>query len=351
MRNIFSSLSLSAFFFATSLFAQSSVIEKFLKEFVTIPSYAINDELALFVNKLLSLPDSDKLLEKYKTIVNRDISSVIKLLNKDDTYQQLNNKIRVLKDIEKNLKEELKIIKLQKKQKDKQILFLQSIQSLDKDQLMNLQHHIGLYAHNIEGALVTFKAEFEKNKNITEDKIVNFIDRLTLANQKILTINKLAIKSNFLTDSEVIYADIVSFIEEYINTIYIVEDKSKIFINVKSNDISFIIDFNPFGLTIVLDNILNNAKKINSPNKVTVTIEFFKEINNLVIKISNTRKFIDTSSDDPLKVFDKGVTTTSGSGLGLYHVKKILDEMNFDVMVNNQFKEGFQLVLSSKRGL
>lgn len=325
-----------------------SDIERFLKDFFALPSHVIDENLSLFVNKLLALPDSDRVLEKYKNFVNLSYSDLIESFDKDDTYQQLNNKIKILEDDEANLKKELELVKAQKYQQEKQILFLQSIQTLDKDQLLNLQHHIGLYSHDIEGALISFKRDFKKNNGASEEQIFNFIDRVTLANKKVLTINKLATKSNFLTDSEVISADIVVFIEEYVNTIYLVEDSNRISIVLNTNGFSFITNFSPFELTIVLDNILSNAKKVNKPNKVLVVIDFFKYNDSLVIKVSNTGKGLDKTIDDPLKIFDKGFTTTSGSGLGLYHVKQLLKKMNFDISVNEFFDSGFQLVLSSK---
>lgn len=325
-----------------------SDIERFLKDFFALPNHVIDENLSLFVNKLLALPDSDRVLEKYKNFVNLSYSDLIESFDKDDTYQQLNNKIKILEDDEANLKKELELVKAQKYQQEKQILFLQSIQTLDKDQLLNLQHHIGLYSHDIEGALISFKRDFKKNNGASEEQIFNFIDRVTLANKKVLTINKLATKSNFLTDSEVISADIVVFIEEYVNTIYLVEDSNRISIVLNTNGFSFITNFSPFELTIVLDNILSNAKKVNKPNKVLVVIDFFKYNDSLVIKVSNTGKGLDKTIDDPLKIFDKGFTTTSGSGLGLYHVKQLLKKMNFDISVNEFFDSGFQLVLSSK---
>lgn len=248
----------------------------------------------------------------------------------------------------KKEKLETKKLKKQKEHKDKQILFLQSIQTLDKEQLLNLQHHIGLYSHDIEGALISFKREYSKNKNITEKQIFDFIDRLTLANKKVLTINKLATKSNFLTDSEIIYEDIVSFINEYIHTIYLVEDDRKIAINVNTNGNVFKTNFSPFELTIVLDNLLNNAKKINKPQKVIVDINIVKEDDSLKIEFSNTGKELDSMIDDSSQIFEQGFTTTNGSGLGLYHVKQILEKFGFNIRVNDEYKKGFQLIIYTK---
>jgi hypothetical protein len=67
-------------------------------------------------------------------------------------------------------------------------------------------------------------------------------------------------------------------------TIYLVEDDRKIAINVNTNGNTFKTNFSPFELTIVLDNLLNNAKKINKPQKVIVDINVVKEDDSLKIE-------------------------------------------------------------------
>lgn len=324
-------------------------ITQFLKDFSKIPNYAVNEKTKQFVKKIVKNIGDKTLLKKVDFILDNKVNKIDNLLDKEETYNQFDKKIKILENEQESLKKELKTVKTQKEQKDKQILFLQSIQTLDQDQLLNLQHHIGLYSHDIEGALISFKREYSKNKNITEKQIVDFIDRLTLANKKVLTINKLATKSNFLTDSEIINEDIVSFINEYINTIYLVEDNKKIAINVNTNGNVFKTNFSPFELTIVLDNLLSNAKKVNKPQKVIVDINIIKNGNDLVIEFSNTGKGLDSIIDDSSQIFEQGfTTTTNGSGLGLYHVKQILEKFGFKIKVNDEYKNGFQLIIYTK---
>ena len=47
-------------------------------------------------------------------------------------------------------------------------------------------------------------------------------------------------------------------------------------------------------------------------------------------------KGIDTSIVDETSIFEMGVTTTTGSGLGLYHVKELLKEMKSNISVERQ---------------
>ncbi len=53
---------------------------------------------------------------------------------------------------------------------------------------------------------------------------------------------------------------------------------------------------------------------------------------------------------NPQEIFDKGFTTTTGSGLGLFHVATIVKkELNGDIEVNNKCKKGFELIIRLKR--
>lgn len=316
-------------------------LQKFLKNYSSLSSNALDEKTKKAISKLTKSIEDEDLAKKFKQVLE----------SKKELEEELKEEKRTQKELYKKYKKqqnEAKKLKKQKEHKDKQILFLQSIQTLDKEQLLNLQHHIGLYSHDIEGALISFKREYSKNKNITEKQVFDFIDRLTLANKKVLTINKLATKSNFLTDSEIINEDIVSFINEYIHTIYLVEDDRKIAINVHTNENTFKTNFSPFELTIVLDNLLNNAKKVNKPHKVIVDINIMKNDNNLVIEFSNTGKELDSMIENSSQIFEQGFTTTNGSGLGLYHVTQILEKFGFNIKVNDEYKNGFQLIIYTK---
>lgn len=317
-------------------------LQIFLKNYSALSSDVIDEKTKNAITKLSKSIQDNELSEKYKQAV-KEKQKVEEELKEEKKSQQ-----ELYKLYKKQKKETTKLQK-QQEQKNKQILFLQSIQTLDKEQLLNLQHHIGLYSHDIEGAIISFKREYNKNKIIDEKQIFDLLDRLTFANKKVLTINKLATKSNFLSDSEIIYADVVSFIDEYINTIYLVEDNKKITIDVNTNNSVFKTNFSPFELTIVLDNLLHNAKKINKPKKVIVNINMFiNDKNNLVIEFSDNGKGLDPLIDNSEQIFEQGFTTTDGSGLGLYHVRQILDGFNFSIKVNDSYDDGFQLLIQHK---
>jgi len=316
-------------------------LEDFLKNFGSIGSNVFDEHTKKSLEKLTSKIEDKDLLSLYQSVLTR------KDKIEEDLEEEKKSKSELFK-LYKKQNSEVKKLKKQKEQKEKQVLFLQSLQTLDKEQLINLQHHIGLYAHDIEGMLIAFKKAYNKSQVIDKKELFELLQRLTLSNKKILAINKLVTKANFLTDSEEIEADLVSFIDEYINNIYLIEDNNKVNIKVTHQGIKYKTLFSPFEFTIILDNLIQNAKKINKPKKIIINIDLLIENNKLKIEFYDNGKGLDKNIDNSSELFTQGFTTTNGSGLGLYHVKQMLNEYNFEINIDEDYQNGFKLIIQSK---
>jgi signal transduction histidine kinase len=333
-------------------------LQDFLKNFGSLGSNAFNEETKKSLEKLTSKIEDKELVSLYQDVlakkdkIEEDLEEEKK--SKDELYKLYRQKIREqrrkAREEKKIVEDELKKVKKENEQQEKQVLFLQSLQTLDADQLINLQHHIGLYAHDIEGMLISFKKQYNRTNIIDEKSFFELLERLTLSNKKILTINKLATKSNFLSDSEEIDADLVSFIYEYINNIYLIEDRSKVNIEVTHNNLYYKTLFSPFEFTIILDNLIQNAKKVNKPKKISINIDISLDDDNFKIEFYDNGKGLDKNIDNPSKIFSQGFTTTNGSGLGLYHVKQMLNKYNFQIDIDEEYKNGFKLIIKQDRG-
>ena len=315
-------------------------LEDFIKNFGTS---IFNDKTKVSLEKLISKIKDEDLIALYKDVLSKKDKIEEKLEEVEKSKEEIYK-------LYKKQKNKTKRLQKQKEQKEKQVLFLQSLQTLDKEQLLNLQHHIGLYAHDIEGTIISFKKKLNRGTELHKDNVLELLQRLTLSNKKILAINKLATKANFLSDSEEIEADLVKFIDEYINNIYLIEDRNKVKINVKHQDIEYKTLFSPFEFTIILDNLIQNAKKINKPKQVIITINFLIVNNNLQIEFFDNGKGLDKNIENASEVFSQGFTTTNGSGLGLYHVKQLLNNYNFSIKVDETYKDGFKLIIQSQKG-
>ena len=277
-------------------------------------------------------------------------------VNADKVISQLSKVEKTIKDIQDVAEEtELKIeektqeiqqLKIEKKQKEKQVLFFQSERTLTEDELVNLQHHIGINAELINGSITNFKRKMDKKDTVSKDEVLDILDDISIANQKIIAINKYATKADFLTNSETIKKDMIAFIEQYILNIHKVISNNKINVDVKHNINEFIMNFKPMEMTIIIDNIINNARKAKANQ---LQISFVVLADKLEILFVDNGIGLDRTIIDIQKVFEKGFTTTKGSGLGLYHVKKIIQSMNGDIALIKNSSKGVSMTIGFKR--
>lgn len=105
-------------------------------------------------------------------------------------------------------------------------------------------------------------------------------------------------------------------------------------------------EFQPIELSVVLDNILNNSKKKGAKK---VIFNFEKENETLILSIKDIGKPLDNSISKEL-IFEEGVTSTKGAGLGLSHVKRILEkDFNASIEYNPNYIDGFELIITFKK--
>ncbi|AUD02165.1 ATP-binding protein [Spirosoma pollinicola] len=229
-----------------------------------------------------------------------------------------------------------------KEVKENQVRFLQSVKAIEYDDIRDLNHIIGINSDNIRKRLLLFKRKYDKNSDISKSDVLDFIKSISLANDKIRAIATFTTKGNFLKAASDTNGDIVNFIVEYFENIYqyLFDDFNVSFINPR---VEFITHFKPIEISVVLDNLVSNSRK----KKATkLQIEFIKNDDSLVIIFRDFGKPLDSAIVDWKTIFEEGVTTTNGSGLGLSHVNKIIKDMKGSISVNTAFKEGFELVIN-----
>ena len=90
-------------------------------------------------------------------------------------------------------------------------------------------------------------------------------------------------------------------------------------------------------IMILVDNFIANTRRTK-----TREIIFSAPLSeDGLLVVSDKGPGLDSSIEDPSKIFEKGFTTTEGSGRGLYHVRETLKELGLDIRViedKNLFK-------------
>ena len=205
-----------------------------------------------------------------------------------------------------------------------QTLFLQNVTSLDVKQLMSYHHQISLDAVIVENYLT--KA-IKALRNIPNSQVIlDSLQKASLANKRIATIAQFATKANFRSGTKKELTDIPAYFEQYLLNVAKDFSASSLKLSV-SNKVrsAFEIKASRIELSILIDNIVSNAVKAQS-HKLSVTIT---QITDNTIRISFRDDGRGLSKELPSieSMFEIGITTTAGSGLGLYHAKYIVNEL------------------------
>lgn len=246
--------------------------------------------------------------------------------NNYENYVKAEKRVEKVETEIQNVQVEKQKIEQVKEKQEEQLLFLKSIQSLDTEQLVNFQHHIGLYADTIQDTIVSFQKALDGKAFISKEQASQFLKKISLNTQKILAINKFATKANFLSSAQTIQANLVSFIDEYVQNVYKESSSSNLHIKIDGKNTRFIKRFKPMEMTIIIDNLLNNSRKAKAKN---VSMVFALEDLDLVLTyIDQGGSGFDKSISDLDNIFNIGFTTTRGSGLGLYHIREIISSLN-----------------------
>jgi signal transduction histidine kinase len=219
----------------------------------------------------------------------------------------------------------------------KQSIFQRSIIGREKEQIIGLQHQIKHSASRINTNITNLYEYLDKNaKTILNEIVIRHLSTILAESVNIETIEKYVTNANFDLKATEINEDIIRFVKEYLNEIYAFLGKKYPKITIQNVDsIVHIIEFRPLEVSSMIDNFMHNAKKAEAD---TVTFTFSKQGDKLEFYVSDNGKGI-FQKDIP-KIFDFGFTTTDGSGIGLFIVKRCVENLKGRIEVVSTERKG-----------
>lgn len=240
------------------------------------------------------------------------------------------------KEQEAKEKAEARADEAEEKAKDaeKRIQFFTALDNEDYQSLVDYHHQIGVYSSEIDNHIALARKKFAKDNKLSVDDTKLLMERVEYANAKIQSIVNFATKANFMLDGEETTADLSVFIPDYINKICTAFAGTGLDLIFEGEASKFELKFKPIELSMAIDNLVHNSRKAQA-RKVWFNLSN-PEKGRLLLEVrDNAPKGLSPKIKDPQTIFEKGVTTTSGSGLGLYYAKQIISEMggNIDVQV------------------
>ena len=204
----------------------------------------------------------------------------------------------------------------------KQNLFLQSIGTLDKGRIIKFHHDIRLHALTIQNALSNISKQIISDKPDYE-KIKKNVGLISRANDRIISISQFATKANFNSTGDTIEADVVSFIRDYLTEVLPSFYGGDIKLICESNDCSKILKFKPIEVGLIIDNLLSNSLKAEAK---TFLVTFSNRRGTLIIEVCDDGNGLSSKISNPSDIFEMGITTTNGSGLGLYNAAQFVQK-------------------------
>ena len=234
------------------------------------------------------------------------------------------------------IKEEFKAITHKVNLITSENLFLRSDVTKDVQQLENLQHHI-THTSNLISEIALQAIDAIKNNK--PDVAIKKIDKLLIKNEEIATLSNFVSKAKFDTKVKKIDEDIVAFINEYIVNVYSTINAKPI-IKIEPCNRRYNVKFIPLEIIILVENLLRNSLSAHADN---VKIAWDIQERPTMIYRDNG----DGISDEVLnQIFEYRFSTTGGGGLGMCHIRDILQKMNGKVEVNNKLAKGVEFKIS-----
>ena len=135
-----------------------------------------------------------------------------------------------------------------------------------------------------------------------------------------------------MLDSAQVEEDLSVYIQDYLEKICTAY-MSRINISVENRAKEFPTRFTPIELGMVFDNLINNAKKSRS-SRILFTIAS-PEKGILEVKLTDNGKGIGRDLVEPDRIFEKGFTTTNGSGLGLYYCRHYIEKLGGEILLSD----------------
>lgn len=203
--------------------------------------------------------------------------------------------------------------------------FLVAASSLDQDTILNLHHQILMHASDVHIGIKRMMRKLRKGATVPPDQWIDFLEHVSFRNSQILTASRFATKGGYKQQSAKIESDLCVYIRDYITMVSTLWAPSGLSVHVQPDGRRFQRAFRPIEVGIVIDNLVTNAAKARARNILFVLQVGKGPKPRLSITIADDGIGWHTSFVPIERAVEKGVTTTDGSGLGLFHVKQVVE--------------------------
>lgn len=312
------------------------------------------------------------ILEQYQHELGENTEELSKLMNLLSNITSTSNKVKEVdsvqsliyekqtefSDLKKSLEAEINArklaeeekIRIQKElelEKEKNTYLRSSARNLSDD-AKGLIHNIKIVSKKISSSVENLYDKIH-NESITHKDILKALGVIRFQSEKVLKISKIITRANFRTDKTDQIVDIVGYIEQYISIYKDIYEDTDLHFYVNKNNSSLMRKVSVLEIALVLDDLISNSEKAGAKS-------FQLDINNIddnslrVVVTDDGQGIDDKFLDNPEKIFELGVTTTNGSGIGLNSVRTALKSMKASIsfLGNGKYLSGaaFEIIFN-----
>lgn len=296
---------------------QNKELEKQLKEF---SKYSTSEATT---KALLELQNYKKTIENQTLLIEKLKQELVVLKNEKKKSE---SSARVYKERAEKAERELE------SEKEKNLYLLSTRRTLSED-ADGLIHTIKINNVEVRDGLDIIIDDLIEN-NFTINDLIERLTYIRLNAERSLKMAEIATRSSLKEDIEKRNVDIVKYVEEYV-TIYGETFSETIDFLFDINNSKLVKNISVLNLSIVLDNLISNAVKWNA-NKILFKFKNIEKNKLSLIVSDNGNGLVDKYLNDSDKIFELSVRAhspkgLSGSGIGLFYSKQLLNEMNSEI--------------------
>ncbi len=237
----------------------------------------------------------------------------------------------------------------------RQATYLAATQDMTAEQMTLLLHQVLIYSGHIGSAIDRALsnaravlgaaedlaidsdsddlAEAAASVRVRTKRLVDDLDYIHLENDRLMAVARFAANARFELETDTLHGDVVEFLDEYVNQVRASRDGAGS-IRFEGNGLTQVTRFRPVDLVVVVDNLMDNARKYGARHLV-MTARQQKGSKAVEISVTDDGRGMNEAQIDAERIFDKGYSSSEGgTGLGLYHCRKVLESMGGEIKLD-----------------
>lgn len=218
----------------------------------------------------------------------------------------------------------------------KQVGLLSARADLTAQDAIDAMHIMKGYADTIDSMIAEIY-ETAEDEDLEISSLRTIFDSISQTCKKIMNSYNLVMRTGYAANSDESHDDLIRFVNIYCGQI----NRSLQIVIENSNNLVANVRYNPLEFSIMIDNIVDNARKANASK---LTLKFEQQDAAILMRCFDDGYGLKPGANVD-RLFEAGYTTTSGSGIGLSTVKKYIEKIGGKVEFNPEYTAGFELIL------